>query len=84
MNIGHGRLAGARGIATPPLEVVRALLIEHLLCHGVAHLHYLPDRSRIRKALCPFEEAGLISWNRWELHSGTPRKRGWRAPSRWP
>ena len=67
MKAGMARLAGARGIATPPREVMRSHLIEHLLCHGRAHLHYLPDRMRVRKALQPFKERGLISWDHWEL-----------------
>jgi oxygen-independent coproporphyrinogen-3 oxidase len=67
MKVESSRLAAMRGIATPPREVMRAHFIEHLLCHGLAHLHYLPDRLRVRKDLRPFEERGLISWNHWEL-----------------
>jgi oxygen-independent coproporphyrinogen-3 oxidase len=67
MKVGTSRLAAMRGIATPPGEVMRAHLIEHLLCQGTAHLHYLPDRLQVRKDLRPFEERGLISWNHWEL-----------------
>jgi oxygen-independent coproporphyrinogen-3 oxidase len=67
MKVGTSHLAATRGIATPPCEVVRAHFIEHLLCHGIAHLHYLPERLQVRKALRPFEERGLVSWNHWEL-----------------
>jgi oxygen-independent coproporphyrinogen-3 oxidase len=67
MKVGSSHLAAMRGIATPPGEVMRSHLIEHLLCHGLAHLHYLPDRTRIRKDLQPFEQRGLISWDHWEL-----------------
>ena len=67
MRVGTSRLAATRGIATPPQEIMRSHLIEHLLCHGLAHLHYVPDRRKIRRDLRPFEERGLISWNHWEL-----------------
>lgn len=70
MKVGMSRLAAMRGVATPPQEVMRAHFIEHLLCHGLAHVHYLPDRMRVRKDLRPFEELGLISWNHWELRLG--------------
>lgn len=67
MKVGTSHFAATRGIATPPCEVLRAHFIEHLLCHGIAHLHYLPERLQVRKALRPFEERGLISWDHWEL-----------------
>lgn len=70
MKVGTARLAAARGIATPPGEVMRSQFIERLLCHGLAHLHYLPDRRRVRKELQPFEGRGLISWDHWVLHLG--------------
>jgi oxygen-independent coproporphyrinogen-3 oxidase len=65
--VGASHLAGVRGVETPPREVMRSHHIEHFLCHGVAHLQYLPDRLRVRKELRHFEERGLISWDHWEL-----------------
>jgi oxygen-independent coproporphyrinogen-3 oxidase len=70
MKVGKSHLAGTRGVETPPREVMRSHFIEHFLCHGLAHLHYLPDRLRVRKELRSFEERGLISWNHWELRLG--------------
>jgi oxygen-independent coproporphyrinogen-3 oxidase len=70
MKVGMAQLAGVRGFATPPREVMRAHLIEHLLCQGTAHVQYLPDRLRVRDELKPFEERGLISWDHWELRLG--------------
>lgn len=67
MKVGTSHLAAMRGVATPPREVMRAHLIEHLLCQGTAHLHYLPDRLKVRKDLQPFEQRGLINWNHCEL-----------------
>jgi oxygen-independent coproporphyrinogen-3 oxidase len=67
MKIGTSHLAAMRGIATPPGEVMRAHFIEHLLCHGTAQLHHLPERRNVREVLRPFEARGLVSWNHWKL-----------------
>jgi len=67
MKVGASHLAAMRGVETPPCEVMRAHSIEHLLCHGLTQLRYLPERQRVRKDLRSFEERGLISWNHWEL-----------------
>jgi oxygen-independent coproporphyrinogen-3 oxidase len=67
IKVGLGHLAGAQGAATPPNEIMRAHSIEHWLCNGVAHLHYFPDRFRIKKELLPFEMAGLIKRDHWEI-----------------
>lgn len=67
--VGNGRLAGARGIATPPLLRHRGRLIEHLLCQGSADLGSLPDRAAIADRLAPFAQRGLLAWegNRLEI-----------------
>jgi oxygen-independent coproporphyrinogen-3 oxidase len=67
IKVGLGHLAGAQGVATPPNEIMRAHSIEHWLCNGVAHLHYFPDRFRIKRELLPFEMAGLIKRDHWEI-----------------
>ncbi len=67
MLVGTGRLAGVRGIATPPAERHRGRLIEQLLCLGEADLDGLADRPLMRRALEPFEAAGLIGWSGWRL-----------------
>lgn len=67
MKVGTGRLAGARGVATPPNERLRGRLIEELLCQGSADFGELPDRLPCRYRLRNFEYARLIHWSGWRL-----------------
>ena len=67
MKVGMGRLAGVRGIATPPAERLRGRLIEELLCQGSTDISNLPDRLPVRYNLRQFEYARLIHWSGWRL-----------------
>lgn len=67
MKVGLGRLAGAKGIATPATERLRGRLIEDLLCQGSANIGSLSDREPIRYRLRAFEYSRLIGWKEWQL-----------------
>jgi len=67
MKVAAGQLGTMRGIATSPNEIMRAKLIERLLCHGRADLDRLPERLQVREALLRFETRTLISWDHWKL-----------------
>jgi oxygen-independent coproporphyrinogen-3 oxidase len=91
MKVGIGRLAGVRGISTPPAERRRARLIEELLCNGSADIGQIPDRLPVRYRLREYEYARLIHWSGWRLDllpEGVPYARSiaaaldlWRANS---
>ncbi|MDR6113053.1 oxygen-independent coproporphyrinogen-3 oxidase [Sphingomonas sp. SORGH_AS789] len=61
--IGAGRFATTRGLHRGPLEQRRARAIADVLCHGVANLDGLPERTAIRERLGRFEQIGLIAWD---------------------
>ncbi|QIK97156.1 oxygen-independent coproporphyrinogen III oxidase [Sphingomonas sp. HDW15A] len=67
MKVGLGRLAGAKGVATPPSERLRGRLIEELLCQGSTDIGKMPERLTVRYRLRDFEASRLIRWTDWRL-----------------
>lgn len=67
MNMGLGRLAGTKGVATPPSERLRGRRIEELLCRGSTDISKMPERLTVRQRLRNFENSRLIRWTDWRL-----------------
>ncbi|SEM50443.1 oxygen-independent coproporphyrinogen-3 oxidase [Sphingomonas gellani] len=63
MRIGAGAFATARGLMRSPVDRLRGLAIERLLCSGQADLAGIPDLAGVRDQMLRFEERGLLRWD---------------------